>query len=111
MNNQRGGYGEHTTQIAAILKKHRKAQGYTAIYVATGIGVSRTTLSKFENNMVGLGLENFLKYVDFLGLDIGDLAKSPSLKAKNYKKAFNQITCIIDELKSDKEKANPLYKR
>ena len=76
---------EKVNKLGLALKDLRKENGLTAQQVADGIGLSRTTISKFENGLSGMCLGNFCAYLEFLGLEPMDMVKNRTHEVKLYK--------------------------
>lgn len=55
--------------LGSKIKKLRQSRDLTASQLAEMIGVSRTTISKFENGISGVSLENYYKIVSALACD------------------------------------------
>ncbi len=55
------------------LKELREARGLTLEEVAQGCGVTRFTVSKFENFGTNMGFATLCKLADFLGVTLDEL--------------------------------------
>ena len=65
-------------EFGKIISRLRKEQKISQNILAEDIGISRATLSSFENGRgVDIGLKKVLHIVDYLGYDINLQPKSP----------------------------------
>lgn len=55
--------------IADELRSIRAKKNYNIEYVAEKTGVNKDTISRYENNLVSMGIENLEKLLEFYEID------------------------------------------
>ena len=76
------GLRRESTPIGQVLRERRAHHGWTLAEVAAKTGVSRSTLSKLENNLITPSYQTILQLCSGLEIEIGDLVARPGEAAR-----------------------------
>jgi transcriptional regulator with XRE-family HTH domain len=71
------GLQRNPTRIGHVLRERRSHHGWTLAEVAAKTGVSRSTLSKLENDLITPSYQTILQLCSGLGIEISDLVGRP----------------------------------
>jgi transcriptional regulator with XRE-family HTH domain len=75
-----------TPSIGEALRERRGYHGWTLSDVAAKTGISKSTLSKIENDLISPSYQSILQLCAGLGIEIGDLVAGSNSKGEDLRK-------------------------
>lgn len=91
--------------VGETIKYFRKEKGYSIRYIADASGISRSTISRWENNQMNPSLENLKKIYEALGItskqfweQIPGWVYTDTMKKKDIRSQIDRITRDLHDI-------------